>query len=212
MSSEDRRRADFAFGLSAFDIYKDLYQTEFKFASRKPRKVALFQNADPYCEAVFGDFPHVKKLQHLKRTYTDVCEPENFSATAGNCLKLFKEGHHVPIDACLYKLDVNYENRDDPTIYVFDPTKTVDLIDFWNLRQFRSNVFPINVDWMNQFKGFARRIVTSNHRPLPGNKHGVMIHTTLEFGRSVSKATKDKITASHFQNSSGSKRNSEGLV
>ncbi|MGQ0741444.1 MAG: hypothetical protein ACT4OG_04010 [Alphaproteobacteria bacterium] len=74
MRGNDRQRPDFAFGLSAFDIYKDLYQEEFKFASRKPRKVAVFQNADPYCEAVFGDFPHAKKLRYLKKAYIDVCE------------------------------------------------------------------------------------------------------------------------------------------
>lgn len=200
VKGEERRRAEFAFGLSAFDIYKDLYQEEFKFASRKPRKVAVFQNANPYCEAVFGDFPHAKRLQYLRKAYADVCEPQTFSATAENCLKLFREGHFTPLRAALYKLEINFENRDDPTIFVFDPTKTVDLIDFWNLRQFRSNVLPVNVHWLKQFADMARRVVTSNYKPLPGNRHGVMINTTLEFGRSLNRATKDALTAAHFQN------------
>jgi hypothetical protein len=198
---DKRRRSDFVFGLSAIDIYEDLYQEEFKFASRKPRKVAVFQDADPYCEAVFGDFPHTKRLRYLRKAYVDVCEPQVFPATPATCLKLIKDGHFfTPLRAGLYKIDVNFENRDDPTIFVFDPTKTVDLIDFWNLRQFRSNVLPINIHWLGQFADMARKVVTNNHRPLPGNKHGVMIDTTLEFGRSISKATKDAVTAAHFKN------------
>jgi hypothetical protein len=51
---DGRRHADFSFGLSALDIYKDLCQKEFKFLSRKRRKVVIFQQDDPYCEAVFG--------------------------------------------------------------------------------------------------------------------------------------------------------------
>jgi hypothetical protein len=200
LRSEGNRQTDFAFGLSVFDVYKDLYQEEFKFASRKQRKVAIFENDDPYYLAVFGGFPRAKNLAYIKNAYKDICEPEAFSTTAETCLKLFRDRHFTPLRATLHKLEVNFENRDDPTIFVFDPSKTVDLIDFWNLRQFRSNLFPINLHWMKQFENVARKVVTNNHRPLPGNKHGVMIHTTLEFGRSINKATKDAVIAAHFQN------------
>jgi hypothetical protein len=83
---EGRRRFEFAFGLSAFDVYEGLYKEEFKFASRKRRKAAVFKENDPYCEAVFGAFPKLNKLAYLKNAYSDVCEPEAFSATAEDCL------------------------------------------------------------------------------------------------------------------------------
>lgn len=200
VKGEERQRADFAFGLSVYDIYRDLYQEDFKFASRKPRKVAAFENPNPYCEAVFGDFPHAQKLRYLKKAYVDACEPQNLPTTPETCLNLFKEGYTTPLRAGLYKLDVNFENRDDPTIFVFDSNRTVDLIDFWNLRQFRSNVLPINVHWVGRFADMARKDVIRNFRPLPGNKHGVTIGTTLEFGRSINKSTRDAIVAAHFQN------------
>jgi hypothetical protein len=197
---EGRRHSDFAAGLSAFDIYKDLYQNEFKFASRHPPKVAVFEDADPYCEAVFGVFPHLKALDYIKKAYANVCEPETFPPTAENCAKLFKDHHLTPLLAGNHELDINFENRDDPTVFVFDPSKTVDLIDFWNVRQFRSNLLPINVHWFPHFEGMVRKVVTRNFRPLPGNKHGVMIRTTVEFARSVSKATKDTLTDAHLRN------------
>ena len=42
--------------------------------------------------------------------------------------------------------------------------------------------------------------MTSNYRPLPGNKNGVMIHPTLEFGRSIGNATKAALLEAHFKN------------
>jgi hypothetical protein len=97
-------------------------------------------------------------------------------------------------------LEINFENRDDPTVFVFDPNRTVDLIDFWNLRQFRSNVFPINVHWFQKFENLVRKMIVRNFRPLPGNKHGVMIRTTVEFARSIDKETKGALTAAHLKN------------
>jgi hypothetical protein len=44
-----------------------------------------------------------------------------------------------------------------------------------------------------------REFITKNFRPLPNNKHGVMITTTLEFGRSINSATKDDLLATHLK-------------
>jgi hypothetical protein len=197
---DGRRHSDFAAGLSAFDIYEDFYEKGFKFAFRDPPKVAVLEDADAYCEAVFGAFPHSKSLDHIKKAYSDVCQPETFSATAENCAKLFREQYLTPLDASNYKLDVTFENRDDPTIFVFDPNKTVDLIDFWNVRQFRSSVLPINVHWFQHFEDMTRKTVIDNFRPLPDNQHGVMITTTVEFARSINKLTKDTLTDAHLRN------------
>ena len=113
----------------------ELVQNFAAILSRKPGPplVALIDNADPYFEAVFGAFPNATKLNYLKKAYVDVCEPETFAPSAETCLKLFKEDYFTPLQASLHKLDVKFENRDDPTIFVFNPAKTVDLIDFWNL-------------------------------------------------------------------------------
>jgi hypothetical protein len=197
---EGKRHDDFAFGLSVLDIYKELYAKEFKFASRKPRKVAIFENSNPYFEAVFGNFPQSKTLDYTKKAYKDVCEPKALPADAQSSLKLFKEHHLTPLTASNYELEINFENRDNPLIFVFDPNKIVDLIDFWNLRQFRSNVLPVNVHWFSEFEDIVRKVTTRNFRPLPGNPHGVMIGTTMEFARSINKATRDAITAASVKN------------
>lgn len=110
VGSDGRRRADFTFGLSTLDVYEDLYQTEFKFTPRKKRKVGLFTDDDPYCEAVFGAFSHSKSLTHIKNAYVDVCEPDLLSASSASCLQLFQEGYFTPLHATLHELDVTFKS------------------------------------------------------------------------------------------------------
>src|SRR5262249_32849747 len=136
---------------------------------------------------------------YMKKAFIDICEPERFSATPEDCLRVLKEGHFTSIHATLRELDVTFENRDDPTIFVFDPHKTIDLIDFWNLRQFQPNVFPVNVHWFDQFAASIRDIVKANFRPLPGNKHGVMIHPKIEFARSIESAKSVELLDAHMR-------------
>ncbi len=152
-----------------------LYDEEFKFVSRKKRKVAMFSDDDPYCEAVFGAFPHSKSLNYLKKAFVDVCEPDLLPVNAATSLRLLKEGHFTPLHVGLHELDVTFENHEDPIIFVFNPDKAVDLIDYWNLRQFQASVFPVSVHWFDQFAETIRKTVTANFRPVPNNKNGVMI-------------------------------------
>jgi len=61
------------------------------------------------------------------------------------------------LHATLHELDVNFENRDDLTIFVFDPHKTTDLIDYWNARQFKPHLLPLNVHWFQEFEDLIRK-------------------------------------------------------
>ena len=47
----------------------------------------------------------------------------------------------------------------EPTLFVVDPNSPVDLVDLWNLRQFRQNVLPINIEWMEQSRTFLRNLL-----------------------------------------------------
>jgi hypothetical protein len=39
---------------------------------------------------------------------------------------------------------------------------------------------------MTESRDFLAEFIRTNHRPLPGNPNGVMIQTTIQFGRSIS--------------------------
>ncbi|MGT2465821.1 hypothetical protein ACVOMV_12810 [Mesorhizobium atlanticum] len=76
-------------------------------------------------------------------------------------------------------------SRSDPSIFIFDPSKSTDLIDFWNYRLFTRDVLPVNVNWLAESRDLILRAIRQNHRLLPTNPNGVMIHTSVEVGRSL---------------------------
>lgn len=197
------RAADFAFGLNVFDVYRELYKTTFQFASRKKRLVATFdgdESASSYFEAVFGAFPNSSGLNYIRKGYDDAFEPEFLPSTAASFLKLAKKDYQTPFACTMHGLETERANRDDPTIFIFDPNKVVDLIDFWNLEQFKSDVVPINVHWLKDCETLIHQSIKKNYRPLPNNKNGVMIRTTVEYGRSISKLTVESLTKENFRN------------
>jgi hypothetical protein len=66
------------FGTESFDIYKAMYDREFKFVARHEHRVALFkadENASPFIDAVFGGFPADGPMHPLSRAYVDAFDP-----------------------------------------------------------------------------------------------------------------------------------------
>jgi hypothetical protein len=78
------------------------------------------------------------------------------------------------------------EGSHDPIVFIADPTSAPNLLDLWNIRQFYPFVLPVNLQWMTASCDFLAEFIRANHRPLPGNPNGVMIQTTVQFGRSMS--------------------------
>lgn len=195
--SKRQRRAEFKFGLTAFDIYRELYRKDFRFASREPRKVVLVNDPDPFFESVFGAFPSNENLKYFAKSFEDVFKPSILPATAETCLKIYKEEPFTPFHATTFQLEVNHDRHSDgPTVFVFDPNQTVDLIDFWNLRQFKPDVIAINIHWFAAFEPMIHKIIKTNHRPL--NDNGVMISTTVEFARSIGAEKADPLVKKHL--------------
>jgi hypothetical protein len=148
VQKDGHRRADFLFGLNIFDAYRDLYERKYQFVIKKPQRFLLFEDkCDAYCEAVFGAFPLRKELAYIRQGYLDAFEPEKKACSPKDCLEVLKSQLRSPLTICDYEIEVQSGSREDPTIYVFDPDCTSDLIDYWNLRQFRRHVLPIDVRW-----------------------------------------------------------------
>jgi hypothetical protein len=178
------------FGLNIFDLYKDLYEREFKFVPRHDRHVALFENEssddDAFAEAAFGGFPKSGALEPLAQAYVDAFDPEKLIPNAVNWTRVLKDGFRVPLHFTRRGIKRDPEGSHDPIVFVADPTSAPDLLDLWNIRQFYPFVLPVNLRWMAESRDFLAEFIRANHRPLPGNPHDVMIHTTVQFGRSIS--------------------------
>ena len=188
VTREDGGVPEFAFGLSMIDAYGELYAKEYKFKSTHERQVVLFEGrgADAmFIEAVSGMFPYDARLSYFRQFYLDAFEPKIQAPSAGNWVSALESSAKNPLSFTNYRINGHRGGSWNPRVFVVDPTSPLDILHLWNLRQFNGNVLPFNVHWLKGCRDFLREFIERNHRPLPGNPHGVMIRTTIEFGRSI---------------------------
>lgn len=187
--AREREQAKVPFGLIILDRYQELYDREFQFVRRRDQPVALFDKGtihDAFVEAAFGGFPMDGFLLPLTQAYREAFDPLRLSPSAENWTKVIRERCATPLRFTRHDIKRDHDDYGETTLFVVDPNSSIDLIDLWNLRQFMSSVLPVNVDWISQGRDFIRELITSNYRPLPHNLNGVMISTTVQFGRSFS--------------------------
>ena len=181
-----QHEGDVPFGLSVYFVYKRLYEREFKFVSRHKQNIALIDSTgvdNAFVAANFGEFPTEGLLQSVERAYRHAFDPVSLPATAETWTRVLKEGFDLPLDFTNEGLRREPDGWSEPTLFVVDPSSTLDLIDLWNLRQFHPQIMGVPLAWLTEGKDFIAEIVRSNHRPL--NANGVMIRTAFQFGRSI---------------------------
>ena len=113
------------FGTASSDIYKFMYDREFKFVSRHERRVALFEadpSTSPFIEAVFGGFPVDGPLQSLSHAYVDAFDPVKLVPNPENWMKVLKEGFWLPLSLTIESLKRDDVGWNKPTLFVVDPT------------------------------------------------------------------------------------------
>jgi hypothetical protein len=177
------------FGTSVFAIYEELYEREFKFVQRDDHRVALFERDEDnaaFVEAAFGGFPNDGFLAPLEKAYMDVFNPLKLTPNAEMSTRVIREELRTPL--YFTRQDITREparRSDNLTLFVVDPRNPLDLIDLWNIRSFSRYVVPVNIQWLVESSGYFRDLITKNHHPLPGNPNGVMTHSIVQFGRSI---------------------------
>ena len=182
-------RSRIPFGLSILDVYRERYNREFQFVRRHDRTVVVFESGSPcdaFVEAAYGSFPTQGFLSAFAKAYVDTFGPQSLPPSGNNWRRARREGLMTPLVFTRHDTRVTHDGYSEPTLFVVDPRSSTDLIELWNLRQFTPLVLPTNADWANEEPDFIREFVAANYRPLPGNLHGVMIRTTVQFGRSFS--------------------------
>lgn len=183
-----------AFGLNIVDVFRHLYETEHRFQSRNNRRSVLVkpERSSGVVEAVFGAFPRQRDAAYIAKAYSDVFTPKELAAGPDTWIEVFKEGAETPLRVTRHGLDTRRYWHHDLRVYVFDPTRSTDLIDLWNLRLEPHPVLPVLIDWFESLADHIRDVLKAEHRPVRGNPHGVMHHATVEFGRSIGKPRADE--------------------
>ena len=187
--TSNEHRSEFVFGLDILDVYEEMHHTEFRFVPRQNSFVTLFGGRSrhgAYLDATFGGFPQDEALSHIQRSYENVFEPTILLHQPSDWLRVVKERGRTALAITRHSLKPVYYTWWDPTIFIANPTSSIDLMDLWNLRLIRRNVLPVNSEWLPYMSDYLHELIDRNHRPLPGNPHGMMKRTEVEIGNSFS--------------------------
>jgi hypothetical protein len=192
-----------AFGLSVFDLYQSLYQREFRFVPKREQPVAFFEaSARPsdnaFIEAAFGMFPSEEDLHYVEQAYLDAFDPVRLRVEPDNWVRAIKSRMETPLRIGRKYIELEPSRRSEPVVFVLNPSNTMDLVDLWNIRQFRRDVFPVHVKWIASVAEILSEIIEARFRPIRGNPFGTMHRTTIEFARSIPPEKADTIWNEHF--------------
>jgi len=190
-------------GLGVGSLYRHLFEKEFQFARRLPRKVVRVKAGDaslePMAACIFGGFPREGAFHELEAMFDEVFAPEALTLDAGLAADIFSNNWTNPLHVGHDGLEVRYGSWNDPAIFVFDASRPSDLIDYWNLRAGVAPVVPVPLQFADELSEFAREFVRRNHRPLPHNQHGVMIRPRVMFARSIPSDDVRPLFERHFR-------------
>jgi len=151
-----------------------------------------------FSASLFGSFPEDPDLRYLSQGFTDAFAPKKVVLNGPSLVELYRTSFTSALRIGHSKIEVDYHDHSDPTIFVLNAHEPKDIIDFWNLRAVRRHVVPIPVQWLGDLSEFCKQFIIQNHRPLPGNPHGVMIRTTVMFARSIPAADIERLHADYL--------------
>lgn len=184
-----------AFGLSAYDILSDIYKKEKRFNLRDDRDAAWIKSdrASGITEALFGFYPKQKDVAYIPEGYRGVFKPNEMPPSPEAWEKVFLKGAETPLNITNYELNIPRSWNDNLVIYVFNPQKTLDLIDLWNLRSETKPVLPVPIRWFEALADKLSAIIAREYSPVKGNPSGLMHHATVEFSRSIKDADSETL-------------------
>jgi hypothetical protein len=178
-----------AYGLTVIDLYHHLYDAEFKFATRHKPDIldveATNATFSSLASCLFGAFPKEESFRYFADAFNDIFEPRLISLDAASLIEIYRGRATSALRLGHSKLDVQYHDDREQILYIFDPSKVPDLIDYWNLRAIHRRIVPFPVQWIKELSELCKDIILKSHGPLAGNSHGVMTRATVMFGRSI---------------------------
>ena len=184
------------FGLSVFNLYRDLYEREFQFVRRHPAKVvhpsSPSKEMDNFIAACFGSFPVGKEFEYFGTGYKDAFDAAGQTINESNFFETFTSGVGTPLR--LGSAGLNLRRlawSPGPTLFYMDATSSIDIIDFWNLRALGWKIFPVPKQWSSALVAPCKSFIEENHLPLQGNPK-IFQRTTLLKSRRLNKADLDK--------------------
>jgi hypothetical protein len=185
------------YGQSVLDLYRKLYHDEFQFVQRNDQNIInVTSDSKQFVQlaaCLFGAFPKGKKLDYFETAFNQAFDPKLIKLDTASLTKLYTSKHLSALRMGHDGIEVDYHDHRQPTLFILDATQPRDLLDFWNFRATSQQGIAIPYQWLPNLSTFCKQFILRNHRPLPDNPNGVMIHPMCLFSRSISKADAEKI-------------------
>lgn len=190
--------AEIKFGSNMHEVLEHIYKTKQQFVLREPQESFLISPNPNNCgiEAMFGVYPTDIESSYFVDAYRDVYKPTIAELTPEIWRRALLQNGVTPLYATSDGLTFERSWKHDLILFVFDSTNSLDLIDLWNLKLEPSPVLPIPVELINEIIDDVKMVLKDEFRSLPGNPNGVMHHSTIQFGRSISKQKARTLTES----------------
>lgn len=191
----NRDFAELTRGLSIMDVFREKYATERKFELRDQRDALFVKSVRQSLasEAMFGCFPNREDSRYFEQGYQDVYQPDVSEFSPETWRRVFLEGALTPLKLTRFKLETDRSWQHDAKIFVFDPSKTTDVIDLWNARLEPWPIVPVPIKWWDELSEDIAGIIQQEYRPLQGNPNGMMHNATIEVARSIGEAEAKKM-------------------
>lgn len=174
-------------GSNIFEVYRYLYQKEFKFHAKREQNIFVIEGRSAqlaFLEATVGVFPKSERFSYLRKAYGDIFSSASLPPEPEGILPYLYSESLFPFSFTKYQTGIENRGSRDTHVYIFDPSNPYDLIDYWNLRLFKDNIVPINIHWMDHSIEYLRSTVLDNHEH--HKKTGrVEFPTTIEFSSSL---------------------------
>jgi hypothetical protein len=181
--------SDVKLGLDVRDVFADLYEKEFRFKLRHPEKFLIAEPADAQSTLLsavcFGRFPTSDKPRSTHAVYKYVFSPKVRQIDEKHFLEYFRANHNFPNRIANEELSEFWHgSRREPTIFYFDHTRLLDLIDYWNLRSLGRRVIPLPASWAANHSKECEEFIKQHFAPYRENEN-LMHSTSIMCSRNV---------------------------
>ena len=155
------------YGLSVHDLYSALYQEEFRFELRHQHHVVYVEAKERafsgFAACNFGSFPTQEGLRYFENNHKSIFNPKRKILDATALLELYQFGYRSALGIGCEKLQVNYNERLSPTLFILDSQESKDLIDFWNLRAVRQDVKAVPIQWIKELSSLYKEFIQNRY-------------------------------------------------
>ena len=177
-------------GTSVHHLYNALYERDFKFIRTHSASVTLpsakHRAHDLFMGVCFGRFSSTGPSAEYGRLYERLLNPEKVAIDETSFISAYHGDAVTPLRICGMEFRQSSFNfsHSTPRFFLLDPTRTLDLIEFWNLRALGWTVTPLPLQYLDSVLEYCSEYVTRHYQPHRSNPK-LFQHVSLLHAHSV---------------------------